>query len=137
MSEKQNKELMHGPTYMANRLACSAANASLDLFEKRNYNLKIQKIEKIFSKELEKFKNFNFVKDVRAKGAIGVIELFNLSNKNISWLRKEFVNKNIWVRPLKNVIYFMPPFIISKKELNILLTSTYQIFLKWKKKIEN
>ena len=52
------------------------------------------------------------------------------------WLREEFVKKNIWVRPLKNIIYFMPPFIINKKELSHLLGSTYKILSKWKKKNE-
>ena len=136
LSNKKNRELMHGPTYMANPLACSAANASLDLFEKVNYKKKIKIIEKFFQKDLEKFKRFKFVKQVRAKGAIGVIEFFNLSKNNIMWLREEFVKKNIWVRPLKNIIYFMPPFIINKNELNHLVESTYKILSKWKKNNE-
>ena len=97
---------------------------------------KIKIIEKVFQKDLEKFRKFKFVKQVRAKGAIGVIEFFNLSKNNIMWLREEFVKKNIWVRPLKNIIYFMPPFIISKKELSHLLESTYKILLKWEKNNE-
>jgi len=134
LSNKKNKELMHGPTYMANPLACSAANASLDLFEKVNYEKKIKIIEKILQKSLENFRKFKFVKQVRTKGAIGVIEFFDLSEKNIMWLRNEFIKKNIWVRPLRNIIYFMPPFIINKNELYHLLDSTYQILSKWKKK---
>ncbi len=136
LSNKKNKELMHGPTYMANPLACSAANASLDLFEKVNYGKKIKIIEKTMQTKLEKFRKFEFVKQVRTKGAIGVIEFFDLSESNIMWLRKEFVKKNVWVRPLKNIIYFMPPFIISKNELNHLLESTYKILSKWKKNNE-
>ena len=130
LSNKKNRELMHGPTYMANPLACSAANASLDLFEKVNYSGKIKKIEKTFEQELVKFKKFKFIKELRVKGAIAVIEFFNLSEKNIIWLRKEFIKENIWVRPLKNIIYFMPPFIINNKELKSLLKSTYNILLK-------
>ena len=97
---------------------------------------KIKIIEKILQKDLEKFRKFKFVKHVRAKGAIGVIEFFNLSRNNIMWLREEFVKKNIWVRPLKNIIYFMPPFIIKKNELKHLLESTYKILSKWKKSNE-
>ena len=130
LSNKKNRELMHGPTYMANPLACSAANASLDLFEKVNYSGKIKKIEKTFEQELVTFKKFKFIKELRVKGAIAVIEFFNLSEKNIIWLRKEFIKENIWVRPLKNIIYFMPPFIINNKELKSLLKSTYNILLK-------
>ena len=130
LSNKKNRELMHGPTYMANPLACSAANASLDLFEKVNYSGKIKKIEKTFEQELVKFKKFKFIKELRVKGAIAVIEFYNLSEGNIIWLRKEFIKENIWVRPLKNIIYFMPPFIINNKELKSLLKSTYNILLK-------
>ena len=130
LSNKKNRELMHGPTYMANPLACSAANASLDLFEKVNYSGKIKKIEKTFEQELVKFKRFKFIKELRVKGAIAVIEFFKLSEGNIIWLRKEFIKENIWVRPLKNIIYFMPPFIINNKELKSLLKSTYNILLK-------
>ena len=111
-------------------MIASEANASLDLFEKVNYSGKIKKIEKTFEQELVKFKKFKFIKELRVKGAIAVIEFFNLSEKNIIWLRKEFIKENIWVRPLKNIIYFMPPFIINNKELKSLLKSTYNILLK-------
>ena len=136
LSKKKNKELMHGPTYMANPLACSAANASLDLFEKINYKIKVNKIENILISQLHKYKHFNFVKDIRVKGAIGVIELFELNEKKLIWLRKEFLNNKVWIRPLRNVIYFMPPLIIGK-DLNHLLKATYEILLKWKKQNEN
>ena len=137
LSTKKNKELMHGPTYMANPLACSAANASLDLFEKNDYKIKIKRIENILFKELEKFKEFEFVSNIRVKGAIGVIEFYELTEENIIWLRSEFVKNKVWVRPLRNVIYFMPPFIINKSELKYLLEITYKILLKWNKKNES
>ena len=137
LSNKKNKELMHGPTYMANPLACSAANASLDLFEKNDYKIKIKRIENILFKELEKFKEFQFVSNIRVKGAIGVIEFYELTEENIIWLRSEFVKNKVWVRPLRNVIYFMPPFIINKSELKYLLEITYKILLKWNKKNES
>ncbi len=137
LSNEKNKELMHGPTYMANPLACSAANASLDLFEKNNYKIKIKRIENTLFKELKKFKEFEFISNTRVKGAIGVIEFYKLSGKDIIWLKSQFVKNNVWVRPLKNVIYFMPPFIIKKSELKYLLEITYKILLKWKKKNES
>ena len=137
LSNKKNKELMHGPTYMANPLACSAANASLDLFEKNNYKIKIKRIENILLTELEKFKEFKFICNIRVKGAIGVIEFYKLTEENIVWFKNEFIKNKVWVRPLRNVIYFMPPFIINKSELKYLLEITYKILLKWKKKNEN
>ena len=132
LSDKKNKELMHGPTYMANPLACSAANASLDLFNKKNYSLILNNIETILKVHLTKFNKFSFVKEIRVKGAIGVIELFNLSNKKKIWLKKNFIKNGLWVRPLRNIIYFMPPFIITNKELVYLINTTYDILNYWK-----
>ena len=137
LSDKQNKELMHGPTYMANPLACSAANASLDLFNKKNYSLILNNIETILKVHLTKFNKFSFVKEIRVKGAIGVIELFNLSNKKKIWLKKCFIKNGLWVRPLRNIIYFMPPFIISNKELIYLLNTTYDILSYWEANDKN
>ena len=105
---------MHGPTYMANPLACSAANATLSYIKKNNILSKVKKIENYFSTHLIKFNKYSFVKSTRQIGAIGVIELFDINKKRLEWLRTEFVSRGVWVRPLRNVIYFMPPFIIKK-----------------------
>jgi adenosylmethionine---8-amino-7-oxononanoate aminotransferase len=133
LSNKKNREFMHGPTYMANPLACSAANASLDLFQNKNYVNIVKEIEKSLSDQLKKFTSFSFVKEVRVKGAIGVIELFSLAKKDITWLRKKFIKNGVWLRPLGNIVYFTPPLLISKKDLNYLTQTTYQIFKSWKK----
>ena len=132
-SHKKNMEFMHGPTYMANPLACSAANASLDLFQNKNYENIVNEIEKSLKNQLKKFFSFNFVKEVRVKGAIGVIELFILTKKDIVWLRKNFIKNGVWLRPLGNIVYFTPPLLISKKDLKYLTQTTYQIFKTWKK----
>jgi adenosylmethionine-8-amino-7-oxononanoate aminotransferase len=132
-SHKKNMEFMHGPTYMANPLACSAANASLDLFQNKNYENIVNEIEKSLKNQLKKFTSFNFVKEVRVKGAIGVIELFILTKKDIVWLRKNFIKNGVWLRPLGNIVYFTPPLLISKKDLKYLTQTTYQIFKSWKK----
>ncbi len=136
LSHNEDKELMHGPTYMANPLACSAANASLDLFEKKDYSLIIKKIEKTLREELVKFNSFSFVKEIRVLGATGVIELFTLSEERKIWLKNKFIKKGIWIRPFRNIIYFMPPFVISKKELLILVSSTYDVLKSWEKENE-
>ena len=131
LSKNHNKEFMHGPTYMANPLACSAANASLDIFEKTDVLLKVKKIEKLFFQKLHSFEKYEFVVDVRILGAIAVIEIDKLSSKRIKWLKKEFIKNGIWIRPLRNVIYLMPPFIIKKKNLIKAINALEKIFDKW------
>lgn len=108
--------LMHGPTFMGNPLACAAANASLDLFEKNDYAKKTLEIEKILKKDLEKCRDFKNVKDVRVLGAVGVVEI-DMSWEKILELRKEFIAAGVFLRPFSNVIYVMPPLTISKKDL--------------------
>ena len=133
LSNKKNMEFMHGPTYMANPLACSAANASLDLFESKDYGFTVKKIEKILIDQLQIFTFFKFVKEVRVKGAVGVIELYNITEKDKLWLRNKFIKNGVWLRPLGNTVYFTPSLLISKKDLQYLTRTTYQIFKTWKK----
>ncbi len=131
LSSKEDKEFMHGPTYMANPLACSAANASLDLFENNNVLSKVKYIESFFARHLSFFIEYTFVKNVRVLGAIAVIEIKYISNKRRVWLKKKYIEKGLWVRPLKNVIYFMPAFIISEQELKKIIFCTKKIFEDW------
>ena len=108
--------LMQGPTFRGNPLAAAVANASLDLFEKINYEKKVAEIEKFLKKELEKCRNFKNVKDVRVLGALGVVEIEGDFEKMLE-LRKKFVAENIFLRPFANCIYVMPALNISKTEL--------------------
>ncbi len=108
--------LMHGPTFMGNALACAAANASLDLFEKIDYEKKVKGIEKFFIENLEKCRNGKSVKDVRILGAIAVIEI-EMTNKEIRKLRQEFIKSGVFIRPFGNCIYLMPSLTITKSEL--------------------
>lgn len=121
--------LMHGPTFMGNPLACSAANASLDLFEKNNYEKKVKEIEEILKIELEKCINLKNVKEVRVLGAIGVIEI-RKNWEEILQLRKDFIKAGIFLRPFANVIYVMPALTISQKELIKICKIIYQILAK-------
>jgi adenosylmethionine-8-amino-7-oxononanoate aminotransferase len=108
--------LMHGPTFMGNPLACAAANASLDLFEKINYEKKVLEIERILKTELEKCRNLKNVKDVRVLGALGVVEIEGDFKKMLN-LRQQFVAEGIFLRPFANCIYVMPALNIKKFEL--------------------
>ena len=125
---------MHGPTYMANPLACSAANATLTYITKYNILKKVKKIEKYFEINLKKFNRYKFVKDTRYIGAVGVIEVNGFNLATLNWLRNEFIKRGVWVRPLRNVIYFMPPFIINTKQLEKIFKATEDIFELWKNK---
>jgi adenosylmethionine-8-amino-7-oxononanoate aminotransferase len=124
LGDDLNSALMHGPTFMGNPLACAAANASLDLFEKNNYAKKVAEIEKILKIELEKCRNLKNVKDVRTIGAVGVVEV-DLKQKEISELRKKFVAEGIFLRPFGNCIYVMPPLTITKSELRKITDSIF------------
>ena len=75
ISEKGIRTFMHGPTFMANPIACAAAIASLDLLKNSNWGSNIQRIENQLQSELKQASSFGIVTDVRVLGAIGVVEL--------------------------------------------------------------
>jgi adenosylmethionine-8-amino-7-oxononanoate aminotransferase len=106
---------MHGPTYMGNALACAAANASLDLFEREPRLAQVAAIERILARELETCRGRPGVKDVRVKGAIGVVEMERIAD--LDALRRRFVSEGVYLRPLDNVIYLTPAFTVGEEEL--------------------
>jgi adenosylmethionine---8-amino-7-oxononanoate aminotransferase len=107
--------LMHGPTFMANPLACAAANASLDLFEREPRLDQVAKISSALAAALEPCRKLPGVKDVRVKGAIGVVELERIENLNV--LRQRFVSEGVFIRPFGAVVYLTPAFTIAEAEL--------------------
>jgi adenosylmethionine-8-amino-7-oxononanoate aminotransferase len=131
LSDKHEQALMHGPTFMANPLACAAANASLDLFEREPRLEQVAKIESIMQEELAKCEELPMVKDVRVKGAFGVVQLNSNNkeedNKLMLELRKKFVNEGVWLRPFGDIVYLAPPFVISEKELKILTDAVFKV----------
>jgi adenosylmethionine---8-amino-7-oxononanoate aminotransferase len=114
-SDDPRKALMHGPTYMANALACAAANASLDLFEREPRLRQVVDIAAAIERGLAPCRDLPHVKEVRVKGAIGVVELDRIEDLNA--LRARFVGQGVFIRPIGNVIYLTPAFTISPDEL--------------------
>lgn len=110
--------LMHGPTYMANALACAAANASLDLFESEPRLAQVAAIEARLRAELAPCRELAGVAGVRVKGAIGAVELSG--SIDLERLRSRFIELGAWLRPFGNVVYLMPPFIIGAEDLTTL-----------------
>ncbi|ENT8826819.1 MULTISPECIES: adenosylmethionine--8-amino-7-oxononanoate transaminase [Proteus] len=106
---------MHGPTYMGNPLACAVANASLSLLEQGHWVNQVAQIEDQLKTELLPLKQAKSVKDVRVLGAIGVVEM--VEPVNMAKLQKYFVNEGVWIRPFGQLIYIMPPYIISPEKL--------------------
>ena len=113
--------LMHGPTFMANPLACSVANASIDLLLSSPWKQTVLSIQNQLKKELEPCRAFKTVKDVRVKGAIGVVELHKPIDTR--WSQPLFTELGVWLRPFGKLVYLMPPFIIKPDELNRLTTA--------------
>jgi adenosylmethionine-8-amino-7-oxononanoate aminotransferase len=124
LSDDASKALMHGPTYMGNALACAAANASLDLFETEPRIAQATRIEAHLRRALEPARALPGVRDVRVKGAIGVIELEQLNKDD---LRRRFIEQGIWIRPFGNIIYTTPPFTITDEDLKTVTSAMVDV----------
>ena len=114
-SDAPAEALMHGPTFMANPLACAAANASLDLFEREPRLAQVAAIEEALRHDLAPCRGMKRVRDVRVRGAIGVVQLDRIDDVNA--LRRRFVAEGVFVRPFGATIYLTPAFTIAPDDL--------------------
>jgi adenosylmethionine-8-amino-7-oxononanoate aminotransferase len=106
---------MHGPTYMANPLACAVALSVLDVLSTFDWRGRVLDISRQLERELEPCRSHPTVADVRVLGAIGVVEMKEAID--LGTTVPMLVDRGVWLRPFGNLLYTMPPFTISKQEL--------------------
>jgi adenosylmethionine-8-amino-7-oxononanoate aminotransferase len=124
-SDDRSHALMHGPTFMANPLACAAANASLDLFEREPRQAEVAAVEQALQQGLAPCRGRPRVRDVRVRGAIGVVELDRIDD--IYALRRRFVAEGVFVRPFGTTVYLTPAFTIALDELATLTAAVVRV----------
>ncbi|WP_291319971.1 adenosylmethionine--8-amino-7-oxononanoate transaminase [Desulfonatronospira sp.] len=112
---------MHGPTFMANPLACSVALASIRLLQESGWQEKTARIQEQMQKELMPGNKLPGVRRARVLGAIGVLELHR--QVPVGDIQKIFVQDGVWIRPFMNLIYIMPPYIIESGDLSTLTSA--------------
>ena len=110
---------MHGPTFMANPLACAVANASLELLQSGEWQQQVSFIETFLKQHLLPLNNHKRVNNTRVLGGIGVVETY--SPVNMATIQKRFVELGVWIRPFGKLIYIMPPFISNDDDLDMLV----------------
>ncbi|MCF6457955.1 adenosylmethionine--8-amino-7-oxononanoate transaminase [Pseudoalteromonas sp. MMG024] len=111
ISEGDAGVMMHGPTFMANPLACAVANKSIELLLKTDWQSNITRIEHCFKTHLQTLENVDSVANVRILGAIGVVEMTQAVD--VAKVQKQLIEHGVWLRPFGKLIYMMPPYIMQ------------------------
>ena len=113
--------LMHGPTFMANPLACAIARRSIELLQDGPWVSQVRAIEGQLQRELGAFQEYPAVRDVRVFGAIGVVQTHEPAP--VAELQRVFVERGVWIRPFNDLIYLMPPYVIEPDDLTRLTSA--------------
>ena len=115
IAEGKVPELAHGPTFMANPLACATALASLDLLETEDATAAVARIERGLTASLDPARTLSSVTDVRVLGAIGVVELDHPVDMAVA--TRVAYDQGVWLRPFRNLVYTMPPYVSSDDDI--------------------
>ena len=122
LSDDRSKTFFHGHSYTANPLACAVALASLNLFESEGIIQRVQTLESQLRRRFEPLRSHRIVGDVRVIGGVGAVELATETGGYLDaigpQLGEAFLNRGLLLRPLGNVLYFMPPYVITEKEVD-------------------
>ncbi len=116
---------MHGPTFMANPLACSVANASIDLLLESPWRERVADIEQQLKMGLAPCADFPGVADVRVLGAIGVVEMKEAVD--VQAIQKALIAEGVWLRPFGKLIYLMPPYVMEEGDLTQLTSAIVKV----------
>lgn len=119
ISSGEASVFMHGPTFMANPLACAVALKSTQLLLSQDWQATVQQIEQVLKDHLQPLNALPQVADIRVLGAIGVVEL--QQPVDLASFQAECVRRGVWIRPFGRLVYVMPPFVISAEQLKTLL----------------
>jgi len=123
-----HKAFLHSHSYTGNALACAAANATLDIFENEDIISQNRKTSAYMAEQLEKFKLLENVKEVRQTGMVAAIELKGYSAQERIGLKvyEYALTKGVLLRPLGHIVYFMPPYIISESQMDLMFNTAYE-----------
>jgi adenosylmethionine-8-amino-7-oxononanoate aminotransferase len=116
---------MHGPTFMANPLACRVASESIDLLLESGWRQLVANIERRLEQGLQPCRSLDQVADVRCLGAIGVVELHK--PVSLASMQERFVDRGVWVRPFGTLVYVMPPYCIASADLDHLCRAVVEV----------
>jgi adenosylmethionine-8-amino-7-oxononanoate aminotransferase len=123
----EHKAFLHSHSYTANPLSCAAALATLELFEKNKQIKKNKETSKYIASKLEAFKNLSNIQNIRQTGMVAAFDIKAPIEQRVGLKVYEYgLEHGVILRPLGNTIYFMPPYVITKKELDKVFKVAYE-----------